>query len=599
MWTLSISNIAGIYEGTTTLEPGTNAIQASNWQGKTSFVTALRTILGAEPTATTVTAGQSEGSVTLETDDETYTVTLARSGETVTASGEPYVADPATKAACELFALLDGDNEIREAVRTGADLTPLLTRPLDYENIDVQIAERKEERERVEAELERAETAASKLAAKQSRRETVASELAAYETELSALDPPGDDDEAARERLADQRTRRESLADSVTRLEREIGSIEAELADKRAALADIDLPANPSFADEIETKRDRLEQFDRTVETLRTLYNANKQVVERDRLELVTDVEHTVDGDSVTCWVCAGETDRDTIESQLGALSALVTDQQETVEELREEVRKLEAERDQFRAKQREQRELESTIATLETRLSERQSDLEEVREELDAVEATVADLEADVAETDERRAELETEIARTEATLETLREECAELEQNASGRAALEERVETITEEIETLRTRREHQIDETRAAFEAALGEIIDALAPSFESARLRKHVDEATGRTERLELVIARDGREVSVGELSEGEVELVGFITALAGYEAFDIAESVPCLVLDEVGGLASDNLADLIECLQSRTTFLVTTVYPEVGNVGGQVLSPSEWTVVSD
>jgi DNA repair exonuclease SbcCD ATPase subunit len=599
MWTLSISNIAGIYEGTTTLEPGTNAIQASNWQGKTSFVTALRTILVAEPTATTVTAGQSEGSVTLETDDDTYAVTLSRTGETVTASGDPYVTDPATKAACELFALLDGHNEIREAVRTGADLTPLLTRPLDYENIDVQIAERKEERERVEAELERAETAASKLAAKQSKRETVAAELSAYEAELAELAPPEDDEAAARERLADQRTRRESLADSATRLEREIGSIETELADKRTALEDIDLPDNPAFADEIETKRDRLEQFDRTVETLRTLYNANKQVVEGDSLELVTDVEHTIDGDTVSCWVCDTETDRDTIERQLASLSALVTDQQDTVEELREEVQTLERERDQYRAKQREKRDLESTIATLETRLAERQSDLEEVREELDTVEATVAGLEADVAETDERRDELETQIARTEATLETVREECAELEQRASGRAALEERLETLTEEIETLRTRRERQIDETRTAFEDALEGIIEALSPSFESARLRKHVDEATGRTERLELAIARDGREVSVEELSEGEVELVGFITTLAGYEAFDVADSVPCLVLDEVGGLASDNLADLIAYLQSRTTFLVTTVYPEVANVGGQILSPSEWTVVSD
>jgi recombinational DNA repair ATPase RecF len=90
----------------------------------------------------------------------------------------------------------------------------------------------------------------------------------------------------------------------------------------------------------------------------------------------------------------------------------------------------------------------------------------------------------------------------------------------------------------------------------FEIALNDVVMKFAPSFESARLEKHTDSETGQTEKLELVIARNGREIP-DTLSEGEIELVGFMAALAGYEAFNVNERVPCILLDGVGALESD------------------------------------------
>jgi len=86
---------------------------------------------------------------------------------------------------------------------------------------------------------------------------------------------------------------------------------------------------------------------------------------------------------------------------------------------------------------------------------------------------------------------------------------------------------------------------------------------------------------------------------VNTLSEGEVELVGFIAAMAGYEAFEVADRVPCILLDDVGGLASDHLHALVEYLEDRTEYLVTSAYPEAGEFDGHTISPTDWTVVSD
>lgn len=40
-WDISISNVAGIRSGDATIEPSVNAIRGTNWQGKSSFITAI------------------------------------------------------------------------------------------------------------------------------------------------------------------------------------------------------------------------------------------------------------------------------------------------------------------------------------------------------------------------------------------------------------------------------------------------------------------------------------------------------------------------------------------------------------------------------
>ncbi|MFB6198591.1 MAG: ATPase, partial [Halobacteriaceae archaeon] len=83
------------------------------------------------------------------------------------------------------------------------------------------------------------------------------------------------------------------------------------------------------------------------------------------------------------------------------------------------------------------------------------------------------------------------------------------------------------------------------------------------------------------------------------LSEGERELLGIVAAVAGHEAFDVGDRVPVMLLDGLGGLASENLQILVEYLSERTEYLVLTAYPEYEGFEGNELSPSDWQVVSN
>jgi DNA repair exonuclease SbcCD ATPase subunit len=602
MWHLDIENVAGIRDGEAELHPGTNAVQAGNWQGKTSLVTAVRVVLGGVVTPNVLTDGASQGHVRLTTDDgETYEVDLRDAPDGVVRDGEPYLTESPGRICADLFAFFDERNEIRRAVRHGEDLTPLLTRPLDAADLEAQVADLRDERRAAERELERTAGVTGELAATRRRVETLEDELAEQRAELADLDPGDDDpaDESTSAELDAARTSHERTRQRIERQERQIESIESELAEREAELDDLTVPDDPDLQDRLERKRDRLADLDAEIDTLQTLYNATEQVRDRDHLDLVADVDRRLSGDAVTCWVCGTETSREAIESRLADLREAVAEKRERAADLRETVEKLEARRRQIDRDRSRRDELQREVSALRSRLAEREDDLTASRERREELAARIEALEAQVDETDERRQTLEAAVVRTETKLERAREEVEELSRRADQREAIEDRIEDLSAEIESLRARREETIDEARAAFDDALGDVVEHFGPSFRGARLDKHTDPDTGRTEKLELVIARDGREISVDRLSEGEVELVGFVAALAGYEAFDVADRVPCLLLDDLGGLDSDHLHTLVDYLDDRTEYLVTTAYPEAGDFGGHTLSPAEWTVVSD
>jgi uncharacterized small protein (DUF1192 family) len=159
-WSIDIERIAGILDGDARIEPGLNAVRAANWQGKSSFVEAIKAALG---TSTELTEGADDGRVHLETPDRSLTVRLVRDGDGVRREGTPYFEDEYDRVRASLFACLDADNEIRQAVRRGDTLEDVLLRPLDFQNIDERIADLQRERERVEAELSQATEAKKRL----------------------------------------------------------------------------------------------------------------------------------------------------------------------------------------------------------------------------------------------------------------------------------------------------------------------------------------------------------------------------------------------------------------------------------------------------
>lgn len=273
-----------------TIAPGVTAIQASNWQGKTSFVTAMRAVLGGEIDAAAVTSGESTGWVTLtETradgvDAGPFTVEIMRRAGGLR-DGTPYLDEEEDRVCADLFAFLDGRNEIREAVRTGADLTPLLTQPFDRMNVDERITELKHERREVRSELDRAERAASRLPEKQSQLTEARSTLAELRDELDRITDVGTADDAdgeqssLRAELNDARVTRERAEESVTRLERQVETIEEEILEKRETLDRLDVPAALDL-DDLEQARDRLSTAEAELDVLEDLYNVNARILE-------------------------------------------------------------------------------------------------------------------------------------------------------------------------------------------------------------------------------------------------------------------------------------------------------------------------------
>lgn len=344
-WTFDIDNIAGIRNGEATLERGLNAVRATNWRGKSSFLRAIETAMGTEQS---LTEGAEVGSVRLQTDDETYHVDLKRRRGAICRNGNPYLTDPYDAACAGVYAFLGENNEVRHAAPNGENLEAVLTRPLEFENINERIAELKQERAQAETELDHAEDAAAELAGVK------------------------------------------------------------------------------STSDDLEARYQHLRQC-----------------------------------------------------------------------------------RDDLRAR--------------------------------------------------------------------------------AANRDSLRDELEELSVEIERLRTRKDDIKRHTREAFDDAIEEVITRFDTSYGTARL----------TPDFGLVVARDGREASLDALTEGEVELLGFVATLAGYEAFAVQGRVPVLLMDRLGGLNDSNLHALIQSLRGRAEYLVFTAYPEHAAFDGHDIDPGDWVVVSD
>jgi len=584
-WHLSIENIAGIRRGEADLEPGVNAVRASNWQGKSSFLAGIETAFG---TATPLTEGQQTGRVDLTTGEQDVAVELTRSNGTISRTGTPYLTTEYDRVCASLFAFLDEDNEVRRAVRNGDNLEAVLTRPLDFENIDEQIRDLRTEREQVERELERAREAADRLPQLQQRVTSLESELDSLRTERTDLETDTDGDADARSELSELRAERDRVSDRIERLETTAERVRETLAEKRAELDSLTVPSDTDVESELEAVHEERRDVERDLELLQAVYEANRRVLDEGRVQLLTDVSHDMLTDSVSCWLCGEATTRDEMESQLAALDRQIGELRARADTYREQITELEEQRDEIRTARRRESDLTDRIADLESRLAETEESLETARETRSELESRIDDLAAAVDTTREQRTDLESEIKYLEAELADAREDLETTENRADKRSLLEDEYESMSDEITSLRNRKDEIKRQVRESFSTALDDLLDRFDAGFETARL----------TSTFDLVVARDGREAQLDALSEGERELLGIVAALAGHEAFDVSDRVPVLLLDGLGGLASDNLRILVEYLRHRAPYLVLTAYPEHEWFDGHELSPADWDVVS-
>jgi len=589
-WTIDIEHIAGIYRGTARLEPGVNAVRGSNWQGKSSFIEAIKTALG---TAETLTDGKDRGRVELETPDRTVSLELQRTNGSVQITGTPYLESGYDLARVSLFACLDEQNEIREAVRAGDSLKDGLLRPLDFQNIDEKIASRKRERDSIDAELKQAEEANNRLPSAQERVTQLEGELEDLRErrgQLAQKTPEETDGsaESTQAELSQAQADREQTQKRTERLSGTIDRLETRLEERRSELASIEIEDDDSLESELAELKAERQSIKRNLEVLQTVYSATEMVLEENQLDLITDVNRELAGDSVVCWTCGSEVSRDEITTRLELLGDRITDTRSALEESRETEESLEAKQHERAQARSRRRTLEREIDDLEETLADRTQGLEDARERLADLDDRVESLRESVTEAVDELADVESEIKYRQTELEHARDELEELSTRADQVDRLQDERETIQAEIEALRNRKAEITQQARSEFSEAIEEISDRFETGFETAHL----------TSEFDLVVARDGRETPIEALSEGERELIGLIAALAGYESFDVDEAVPVMLLDGIGSLADENLQTLVEYLSDRTEYLVFTSYPEHTAADDQLIDPSEWTVAS-
>lgn len=589
-WNIDIERIAGILEGSATVEPGLNAVRGSNWQGKSSFIESIKTALG---TSTDLTEGADDGHVHLETPDGTFDVTLTRENGTVRRSGTPYLTDEYDVIRAELFACLDERNEVRQAVRRGENLEDVLMRPLDFQNIDQQIAELQRQREQIDAELSQAKEANKRLPSVQEKVTQLEGEiesLRAKRDEIESNSAPDDDSpESTQRQLSQARTEQNQAENQIERLEQSIERTEQRLEERRQELEALEIPDATDVEDELVDAREKLTQVKRDSEVLQSVYSANEMILKQNRLDLITDVERELTGDNVVCWTCGNDTTRDDLESRLDDLGEKITQLRIQKETHRDRVEELEARREEMTQAKRRKQDLESEIAEMEEKLADRRQSLAETRDRLADAEERVEELSESVDETVEELSDVESEIKYREAELQDATNELEQLESRASRVDKLQTQYDTVRDEITDLRNRKDRITREAREAFDEAMQDILSRFDTGFEMARL----------TSDFEIVVAREGREASLNALSEGELELIGFVAALAGRQSFEVAETVPLLLVDGVGGLADDNLHTLIDYLHDQTEYLVFTAYPEYTAFEGQEIDPSEWRIANE
>jgi len=585
-WDLAVEHIGGIVSAEVTLEPGVNAVKASNWQGKSSFVDALKTVLGV---ARPLTDGAQQGHVHYRGPERTGTVELTAGEDGVERSGGPYLEDEYDVVRARLFACLGEANEVRAAVRAGDDLAQTLLRPLDFENIDARIEDRKRERDRIDSERTRAQEAKNRLPAIQERVTRLESEIASLREQRDELAEGDDADASAQDDLAQAESEYDRVENRVDRLADSLERTESKLDAKREELASMETLEDDEVASQLEETRETLADRRRDKTVLESVHSATEMVISEGRLDLVTDIQRELAGDTLDCWTCGAETETETVESRLAALRERVASVTAEVGTLQERVEQLEAKRERVAQNRKRRETLERDIAQLEEKRADDRASLADARDRLTDLQERIDGLSAAVDESRDRLTDVESDLKYREAELEDARSDLADLEARAADLERLEAERETVVSELERLRDRKSTVRRETRAAFDRQLGAVLDRFDTGFETARL----------TPEFDLIVARDGRETTLNALSEGERELLGFAAALAGYETFEVADVSPFLLVDRVGGLADDNRRALVEYLRGTADYLVVTTYPEHDTGRGNELDPSQWQVASN
>ncbi|MEE6209901.1 archaea-specific SMC-related protein [Salarchaeum sp. III] len=619
--TVAVENVGGITETSVTLPAGVTVLAGRNATNRTSFLHAIMAALGSDDAS--LKGDADKGQVELAIGDETYTRQFTRQNGQVTTGGDPYLDDPTV---ADLFAFLLESNDARQAVARRDDLRDLIMRPVDTDEIEREIERLTSERERLQDELDELDSLKSDLPGLEEERrqltddiEEKRTELERVEDELEAQDADVETQRAEKqeleERLADLREKRDTLEEIRYDIETEKESREELRAEKRELEDELDdLPESPAadqqeLEETIERLRSRKQSLEADVDELQSIVSFNE-----DQLDAATDGGFTALDDSgsvtdrlvadreVECWTCGSTVETDQIEATVERLRESMQEKLADVREIEDELadvkaKKREGEREQQRRESLE-RELEETDDELERtadaieQLTDRREDVTAEIEALeDEVEARDDETYSEVLDLHKEANQLEYDIGRTENELERVEEEIADIEDRLADEDDIEERLAAVREDLKHERTKIERLERDAVDAFNAHMDDVLARLG--YENLdriwleRTEQSVREGRRKTTKsaFDLHVIRSTSsgatyEDTIDHLSESERNVTGLVFALAGYLVHDVHETVPFMLLDSLEAIDSNRIAALVEYFEEFVPHLVVALLPE-------------------
>jgi predicted nucleic acid-binding Zn-ribbon protein len=606
--TLGVRNVGGIERASVTLAPGVTIVAGENASNKSSLLGSLGGALGGPHPP--LRGGTDGGSVTLEVGGERFGLDLVRrDGETVVADATTY-AESSTLV--DLFVCLGEENPIRRAVVDGGDLHDLLMRPVDTAALEAEIGRLQERRAELDERIERLDATVDDLPELEVRArqlteqlEDVTERLDEKRAVIEAADYRGaaeatrdllDDLEAARSERDELRDRRDTKRRAADSLREDLDGVEEQLAELTGDDGSVDERLERLDA-ELTQLRDRKGRLDETINALSPIVELNQQFLGDARLPTAFDAGDVVEGlhpdsESVTCWTCGQSVERAEIEAQVEAVEAIVREKrreratvESRIEERREERAALDARRDEYADLVERRRRLEREIEERERTLADLESRIETVTERIEALEAELAaaDAAGDFVERHREVSELEYERGRLERELAAVEADIEAAEDAKTERESLREERAEVTNRLAERRDRVERIERETVETVNECMARVLDRLGyRAIERVWIeRRGGDEGTNFD--LQVVRTADDGTVyraAVDTLSKSEREVVGLVIALAGYLVYDVAETIPIVVVDAIEMLDAERIRGLLDFFDEHATYVVAAVLPE-------------------
>ncbi|PSP82468.1 chromosome segregation protein SMC [Halobacteriales archaeon QS_1_68_17] len=610
-----VERLGGIEETDVRFAPGVTALVGRNATNRTSLLEAVMAACGSD--AGELKGDADRGRVELRIGERTFAREFRERDGTVSATGDGYL-DDATVA--DLFAFLLESNRARRAVARGDDLREIIMEPVDTDAIEAEIDRLEAEKRDVERELETVEELADRLPELTERRSDLDGRIERKREALASKRDALDDVRAevaetrsagVEEKLDELRAKRRELErirsdidieeTTAVELRAEIEDLEAE----REELSDAPTEAIEDLDDRIDRLREQKHDAEAAVNDLQRIIRFNEEMLDGTEVELLEEQlggegDAAAVAETVVCWTCGSEVDREAVELILDRLRGVRKEKLNEAHSLETRLDERRAERRELERQRERAERIDGKIASIRRELEDTEATIRSLEAQRDELEGAIETLESDVAametEAYDRLRDLQAEIQRLEVEIERLRDDREEvdgeidrIEARIAERAELERRRAAIADDIVAQRTRIERTEAEAVEQFNAQMEDLLDRLAyGNLERIWLEPRETDGEGQGDAarvFELHVVRrtesgDSYEDAINHLSESEREITGIVFALAGYLAHEVYEEVPFLLLDSLEAIDSDRIATLIDYVRDYSQYVVVALLPE-------------------